>query len=89
MEYGIATERLADHHGSTGTYDDSKVHYDCEDGYDSHVVEHEEGCPCGASCLQYLVEDEDEYWSDDDTDADEDDHQATLEMSAPELQQSL
>ena len=38
MEYGIATERLADYHGSTVTYDYSEVHYDREDGYDSHVV---------------------------------------------------
>ena len=93
MEYGIATERLADHHGSTGTCDYSKVHYDCEDADYSYVVEHQAGYPCCtsccASCQQYLIEDEDEYWSDNDTDTDEDEQQAILEMSAPELQQSF
>ena len=92
MEYGIDTDRLADHHGSTGTYDYSKVHYDCEDGDYHYVVEHQAGYPCCTSCcasgLQYLGEDEDEYWSDNDADTDEDEWQAILEMSAPELQQS-
>ena len=93
MEYGIATERLADYYGSTGTYDYSKVHYDCENGDYDYVEEHQAGHPCCTSCcasdLQYLGEDEDEYWSDNDADTDEDEWQAILEMSALELQQSL
>jgi hypothetical protein len=120
----IATERLADYHGSTGTSTTRKSttttiiiwkmpqrsavilthtiflrpwlylnYHDDENGDYNYVVEHQAGYPCCASCCascrRYLVEDEDEYWSDNDTDTDEDDHQVTLEMSAPELQQSL
>ena len=38
---------------------------------------------------QYIVEDEDDYWRDNDTDTDEDEYQAAQEMSTPELQQYL
>ena len=57
--------------------------------WESYVAEDDEGYSCCAVCQQYLVDDEEEYWRDNDTDTDEEEFQATKSMSQPELQQYL
>ena len=52
-------------------------------------MEDDEGYQCCAACQQYLVDDEEEYWRDNDTDTDEDEFQASTDMSQGELQQYL
>ena len=73
------------HTGYDDRWDDTQAMTD----YESYVVEDEEGWPCCSACQQYVVEDEDEYYRDNDADTDEEGFQVANDMSQPELQQYL